>query len=342
MKLKTRLDYEAGFFMLVKGKIKIKECGSMDNSVKDLYRLVETSFPGLPLKFNVSWKEISTFGIGGVVPILAEPPDDIALVHVLKHCVNHHIPIFILGAGSNLVGSEQPFEGLVIHLNQNDFVRVKPSRNHVTAGAGIRLHDLCVSAAHNGFGGCASLSAIPGSLGGALRMNASADGQAISDHLTEICGYDFNGDFWSAEKEDINWGYRCSSIPENVIITAAIFKFNKVDPDAEVHSIKEAMKKRRRREPKGRSAGCVFRNPSPDQPAGKLIDEAGCKGLAENGIMVSDKHANYFINKDGATIDDFIRLASKVRKIVHDKSGIWLRPEIHFFQESDEKRLMEI
>jgi D-alanine-D-alanine ligase len=150
------------------------------------------------------------------------------------------------------------------------------------------------------------------------------------------------GNPWSAEANEIEWGYRTSSIPEDVIITAAIFKMPPAETADELENIKNAILERKTKDPRGRSAGCIFRNILPDDSAGKLIDISGCKGLELQGIEVSEVHANYFINKDGATEKAFLELAKKVKSKVFETTGIYLSPEVRFANKSSKEELENI
>lgn len=301
---------------------------------------IEKSFPSLPVKYDVPWKEITTLGVGGDVPILLEPPDDISLIHLLKHCKERNINVFVLGGGSNTVGMDGPFNGIVVRLFQNDFMKLKFGREHVTAGAGVRLHDFIFASAHKGFGGISALAGIPGTIGGALRMNAGANGFCIGDAVLELCGFDMNGEPWTEAGDSIKWGYRRSSIPENVIITAAIFKLAKVDRALELEKIKNQIAVRKQSNPHGRSAGCVFKNPSLSESAGLLIESAGLKKASVGDVEISDVHANYFINKSDATEEDFVNLARIVKAKVFEKNGISLEPEVRFVNKKREKEIM--
>lgn len=291
---------------------------------------LESVFPGLPLKFNVPWRELTTLGVGGHIPLVAEPPDDIALIHIMRFCWKRGVPTFVLGGGSNTVGMDEPYPGLVVRLRQNDFVRIKAGRSHITAGAGVRLYDFCVAAAHRGFGGISALAPIPGTLGGAIRMNAGAHGVTIGEFVVELCGFDADGECWTADGDDIDWGYRSSSIPLGVTITAAVFRLPAANPARESAAITATVKKRRTMEPKHRSAGCVFKNPVKELSAGGLIDNAGGKKLSTGQVEVSSEHANYFVNLGRATEKDFLSLAKQVKLKVFANSGIILQPEVVF------------
>lgn len=302
---------------------------------------IESEFPSLPIKYHIPWKDVTTLGAGGEIPILVEPPEDISLVHLLKHCGEKNIPVFILGGGSNVVGMDENFNGLVIRLRQNDFVKIKFGREHITAGAGVRLFDLILASANKGFGGLSALSGIPGTLGGALRMNAGAHGVCIGSFVTEICGFNSRGVPWSASKSHLTWSYRNSSVPDDIIITATIIRPEKVECESELLKIRAEVDGRKKNNPPGRSAGCFFRNPSEEDSAGRLIDITGCKGLSEGDARVSDVHANYFINKGSAEEKDFVSLAAKVRKKVFDGTGICLEPEVCFVNTESRKKVSD-
>jgi len=289
-----------------------------------------TKIPFLNLKNNLCWKDVTTLGVGGPIPVLAEPENDIALVKALKLCRSKKVKVLIVGAGSNIIGSDEPFDGVVIKLCKGDFVKIAHGRKHITAGTGARLRDFVVSSAALGFGGYAPLAAVPATIGGALRMNAGVDGVSIGSYLAELCGFDMNGEPWSSDAKKLTWGYRYSSLPEDIIITAAIFSMPQTDPQEESAKIEEAVRRRREKEPFGRSAGCVFRNASEDTPSGKLIDISGCKGMRCGGISVSDKHANYFLNDGTGTETDFVDLMCSVRRSVFEKNGVYMDPEVCF------------
>ncbi|MDD5728674.1 MAG: FAD-binding protein, partial [Victivallales bacterium] len=268
--------------------------------IGDLSALIEEleqAFPELPLRCDLNWSEISTLGAGGESGIIAEPTDDIALSELLKFCKHREIPFFVLGRGSNVIGTQHPFPGIIIKLCQNDFIRIKNGRCHLTVGSGVRLADLARSAARRGFGGIAPLAAIPGTVGGALRMNAGAHGVSIGKYVVDICGYDSAGQAVAISANDIEWGYRTASLPDDVIITGVIFKLPPADKDSELKLIAREIASRREHDPKGRSAGCVFKNISSLDPAGKLIDDAGLKDIACGDAIVSSIHANYIITR---------------------------------------------
>jgi D-alanine-D-alanine ligase len=308
-------------------------------SKEKIYEL-QSMFPGLDLKFNVPWKNMTTAGLGEKIPVLAEPDDDIQLSSLLQYCSQKSIPVFVIGEGSNVIGSDKPLSGIVIKLSKNDFKRIKISHVHVTVGAGVSLYNLVNTCAEAGLGGASPLAGIPATVGGAVRMNAGARGVSMGMIVEDVCGFDFKGNHWKASAGEIKWEYRKTSIPEDVIILAVICRFEKVQSSSEREKIKSEFQWRRESYPAGRSAGCVFRNPAPGLSSGKLIDISGGKELACGDAIVSDKHANFLVNKGNATEKDFIDLMVKTRNAVFNSTGILLSPELRFANPESAKAVM--
>ena len=308
-------------------------------NLSHLIEELEQFFPDLPLKYNVSWDEVTWLGVGGEIGILAEPTDDISLAELLEFCHRRKVAVFVLGGGSNIVGMDEIFNGVVIKLAQNDFVRIKIGHSHLTVGTGVRLNDLVTTAARRGFGGIVPLGAIPGTVGGALRMNAGAHGVAIGDFVVDICGYDMSGTAVAIGKKDVIWGYRSTTIPDDIIITGVILKLPPVDKELEKEKIAEEKKLRRSTDPSGRSAGCVFKNVSLIDQAGRFIDEAGLKEYSCGTARVSGKHANFIINGKHATEEDVVNLMCKMRSEVAARTGFYLCPEVVFINPADLERI---
>ncbi len=300
---------------------------------------MQSLFPGLHLQFNIPWKSVTTLGVGTKIPVLAEPDDDIQLCELLKYCHQNSIQIFVLGEGSNVIGSDKPMPGIVIRLSMNDFKRIKISHVHVTAGAGVSLYNLVKTCAEAGLGGAAPLAGIPGTVGGAVRMNAGSRGVCMGDIVEDLCGFDYKGNHWKASGKEIKWDYRRTSIAEDVIILAAICKFEKSQLAVEKEKIRAELQWRRDSYPPGRSAGCTFKNPIPELSSGKLIDISGGKNLSSGDAVVSDKHANFLINRGKSTEKDVIDLMLKTREIVSSSTGIYITPEVRFANPDSAKLL---
>ncbi len=298
-------------------------------------------FPDLKLKLDRPYRELTTLGVGGTLPVLAEPASDEELKHLLAFLSQKHIPFFILGGGSNLVGMDDPYPGVAVRLDKEAFGRIGRDGELIRAGAMVKLPTLAAFAANDGLHGFAPLSCIPGSVGGALRMNASCRGCSIGELVETLYGVRFDGTDWQAAAKTLKWRYRDGGAPADVVITAATFKLTPGDAAAEKAAIEEEHVKRRAGEPAGRSAGCVFRNVSIEQPAGMLIGRCGLRGSRVGGVEVSEKHANYIVNTSGeATEADFLRLARFVRQSVDEKFHRKLRPEVRFISDASYRTLV--
>ncbi len=305
------------------------------------------SFQELKLRFSaisfhddLSWHDITSLKIGGIIPCLAEPETDIALAELLTYCTSHEIKTIIIGGGTNTIGQDAEYDGIVIRLKNSSFSTISHGRFHVTAGAGTSLGALISYSMKHDFGGLAELSGIPGTLGGAIRMNAGAHGKCIGNFVTELCGRHHDGSPWTADTADINWNYRSSSIPEDVIITAAIFRLPPSDSTAEATRISKFLQQRNQTNAKGLTAGCAFKNISPQDTAGQLIEQASCKGMRCGNAEISQIHANFIVNHADATEADIIELMIKVRSKVIEQTGFYLQPEYKFVNSQQLRQLL--
>ena len=299
------------------------------------------AFPGLKLEFDRPYRELTTLGVGGTLPVLAEPASEDELKKLLAFLTRERIPFFVLGGGSNLVGMDEPYPGVAVRLDKAAFGKIERDGEVIHAGAAAKLPALANFAADEGRHGFAPLACIPGTVGGALRMNASCRGTAIGELVGTLYGVRFDGTPWQADAKSLKWSYREGGAPADVVITGATFELAPGDPAAEKAAIEEERAKRRASEPAGRSAGCVFRNVSPEAPAGMLIDRCGLRGSKVGGVEVSEKHANYILNTSGnASEADFLRLARFVRQSVAEQYHHNLRPEVRFISEESYRKLV--
>ncbi len=291
--------------------------------------ILRSECPELKIYNDVSFRELTSLGVGnGLLPVLIEPENEEQLVCVLKILHRKEVGFFLFGAGTNLVGCDDG-EGLVgLRLSGKHFSKVSIDGLDVRVGAYARLPLLAALCGKAGLGGLAPLSGIPGSIGGALRMNAGANGVEIGKFVSRINGFYPDGKKYSAKGEDIQWFYRGSSIPQEVIITGAVFTLTESNVVLEEEEICLENERRRKREPAGRTAGCAFRNVSDLDPAGKLIDMCGLRGLRVGDLIVSEKHANYIMNLGNASEKDYLDLVRILRRAVAGKHGFYLMPEI--------------
>ena len=296
-----------------------------------IINILRHEIPGLKIAEKRSYKELTSLGVGSaVLPALLEPENEEQLVKILKILNKRKFPFFLFGAGTNLVGSDKSLKAVGLRLSGKYFSRVAIECNDVRCGAYARLPLLAALCGKAGLGGLAPLSGIPGTVGGALRMNAGANGVEIGSMVKEVRGYYSDGKPYKVSGSDIQWLYRGSSIPANVIITEALFSLKESNSALEEEEICREAEKRRKREPSGRTAGCAFRNVSDLDPAGKLIDQCGLRGLRVGDLIVSPMHANYILNMGDATEADYLEMVRIIRRAVSAKHGFYLIPEIIF------------
>jgi UDP-N-acetylmuramate dehydrogenase len=302
----------------------------VDSKIKEIFDKV--SFSG-EVRFDEPMSAHTSLRIGGPAEILAFPEDPVSLKNILLSAKREQIPVFIFGGGTNLLVSDGGIEGIVISLkafNKIEFTRETNDKKAVLyVGAGVTLAKLISFAQKNGCAGIEALAGIPGYFGGAVYMNAGSFGVEIKDVLVSIALMDINGEIRILQKDDLNFSYRSSNLPGSSVILSANISLNRDKSDDILNRIKEFLRKKRETQPLlETSAGCVFKNPSGGDAAGRLIDAAGCKEMRIGDIEVSAGHANYFINKGRATYMDFIALMEKVKVRVKEHSGVVLEPEI--------------
>jgi len=284
------------------------------------------------VRFEEPMSAHTSLRIGGPAEIMAFPEDPMSLKNILLAAKREQVPVFIFGGGTNLLVSDEGIEGLVIALktfNKIEFTRETNDKNAVLyVGAGAPLAKLISFAQKNGCRGIEALAGIPGFWGGAVYMNAGSFGVEVKDVLVSVALMDMNGEIRLLKKDQLNFSYRTSNLPESSIILSANVSLKRDTSDEILKRIKEFLNRKRASQPLSEpSAGCVFKNPSVGA-AGRLIEAAGCKEMRIGDAEVSAVHANYFINKGKATCVDFIALMEKVKERVKEDSGVVLEPEI--------------
>lgn len=275
---------------------------------------------------NVSLKDYNTYKIGGKTRYLVKPYNIDSLKELLNYIKNNNLKYIIIGNGSNIILPDSDYDGVVILLSKLNEIKI--NENKVNAFCGVSLTYFVNELVKNNLGGLESLSGIPGTLGGAIFNNAGCYGQTISDKLNSIT-YLENGEIKTINKEECNFSYRDSIFKKNknFIILSAKFKLDYKNKEEMLNIIKENMIKRNTSQPLNYpNAGSVFRNPI-GYSAGKLIEDAGLKNYHINGAYVSDKHANFIINKDNASSEDIIELIEYIQKEISEKYNIKLKLE---------------
>jgi len=269
----------------------------------------------------------TTLRVGGPADVFVEPASEADLAAIVKLCGEREIEYFILGRGSNLLVRDGGFRGVVIRLSHPNFSKIEIVGKHLFCGAGAKLKNVAVEAKRHSLGGLEFLEGIPGSVGGALRMNAGAMGGATFDVVESVRFMDRAGNIIEKPRVEVPVEYRaCPLFVENIAL-AAVFK-GVPTPRAEIEAkLEEFNRKRWEVQPTLPSAGCTFKNPAAI-PAGKLIDALGLKGTRVGGAMVSVEHGNFLVNTGGATAADMLELIGILQAMALAERGIDLLTEV--------------
>ncbi|MDW7979446.1 MAG: UDP-N-acetylmuramate dehydrogenase [Verrucomicrobiales bacterium] len=274
----------------------------------------------------------TTLRVGGPADVYVEPASEQDLSLVLKLCREEGLPWLVIGRGSNLLVKDGGFRGVVIRLAHKAFARIEVVGTELECGSGAMLKDVFAAAAAHGIAGFEFMDGIPGTVGGALRMNAGAMGAWTFDLLERVRYMDAAGAVGEAPRAQLAAEYRgCTFFDEHVALSA-VFRGTAGDPAQITARAQLFRQKRQLTQPAGPSAGCVFKNP-PGAHAGKLIDELGLKRARVGGAFVSEKHANFILTEPGATAADVLRLIELIRERVRTERGIELETEVRIIGE---------
>ncbi|NBB80583.1 MAG: UDP-N-acetylmuramate dehydrogenase [Verrucomicrobia bacterium] len=298
--------------------------------------------PACLLKFDETLANKTTMRIGGAARFYAEPANLSDLRVLLRAAQLFDLPVFHIGRGSNLLVSDTGFDGLVIRFSARAWRRVESlGDGRIWAAAGGRLKEICGYAAKQGLSGFEFLEGIPGAVGGALRMNAGAMGSWIFDLVERVQMLDECGVYHDLPKEAFHFGYRkVEEISRGIALGAILRSVDSATECSIRGRIDSYSTARKESQPRGASAGCIFKNPEGNY-AGKLIDELGIKGMRVGGAEVSAIHGNFIVNQGGATAGDVIELIRRVRAKVKAESGYNLEPEVLLVGQSWEDVLAE-
>jgi UDP-N-acetylmuramate--alanine ligase len=271
----------------------------------------------------------TTMRVGGAARIYAEPASIEDLQILLREAKADGVEIFMLGRGSNLIVPDEGVDGLVISLGHEAWAKFEPRADgRVWVGAGLRLKNLCGLAAKAGLVGFEFLEGIPGSVGGALRMNAGAMGGWMFDVVEEVQLVTLGGEVKTLAKAAMHVDYRhCAELHEAVALGALLRPATQADAEAVARQMDVYKRKRQESQPREPSAGCIFKNP-PGNSAGRLIDESGLKGERVGDAEVSAVHANFIVNRGQASGADILELVRRVRARVRQVKGVELEPEV--------------
>ncbi len=290
-------------------------------NLKGKFRLAE------PLKNH------TTFKIGGPAKFFLEPKDPNDLKLLLNLVKRYNLPIFLIGRGSNLLISDKGINGVVLRLNAPWFNKLSYKDNYLNVGSGVSLSKLVLFAKDHNLSGAEFLAGIPGTVGGAVAMNAgiAKDNRSIQDLVENVTVMDYSGNIKVLNKKDIRFRYRTSSLSRYIILSVLI-KLKRKNREQIKDKIKAYLKYRKLTQDLSKpSAGCIFRNPT-GHSAGRLIDLCGLKGKRIGDAGVSRKHANFILNLGKGSARDVCKLMDLIREKVKNKFNINLIPEVKIWQ----------
>lgn len=275
----------------------------------------------------------TTFQLGGPADYFLLPEDIEQVREAVMLCQKEKLPFFILGKGSNLLVSDEGYRGVIIKLAEN-FSHIEIEGNKVTAQAGASLFNLAESIAAKGLAGFEFASGIPGTLGGAVTMNAGAYGGEMNDIIYDCTVLDMAGVVRRLQKEELHLGYRKSIIQdEHMVVLSASFLLQKGSEDEIRKGIAELTQKREEKQPlEYPSAGSTFKRPE-GHFAGKLIMDSGLRGFTIGKAQISEKHCGFVINRGGASALEIYTLIRETIRIVYEKQGVKLEPEVRLLGE---------
>ena len=278
-----------------------------------------------------TFKQLTTLRIGGPIDAVVSPHNDIELMALLKYVKAENIPYKMIGKGSDMLCSDRPYHGIVIRLDRH-FHETVFTDNTVTAQAGASIIALSVEAMRRGLSGLEFASGIPGTVGGAVFMNAGAYKSSMSEILTEVFVYHDGIAEW-LDAKDCEYGYRTSIFQKHPdwVILAAKMKLTEKNSEEISHLMDDRRKRRMQSQPlEYPSCGSVFRNPE-GMNAWSLIDGIGYRGHSRGGVQVSEKHCNFIINTGDAKADDYLALVEEIQARVKEKYGVELKTEMEKF-----------
>jgi len=309
------------------------------NYSKDLKKVIKGK-----ILLNEPFSKHTTFRIGGPASIWVEPKDIDDLRQIMKFIRKNEVPFVVVGGGSNLLVKDRGFKGIVVRLNSTFFKKISVCGNIISIGSGVSLNNMIQVALKNRLSGCEFLSGIPGSVGGALAMNAGARRnslfnnhyKSIGDLITQVNVMDSSGKLKTIKKSELKFGYRNSNLIKYIIISAKVRLKHRKRREIEREIKNFLTYKRSTQELNLPSAGCVFKNPRVSSnnksqqslSAGYLIDATGLKNYRIGGAAISEKHANYIVSRKNAKAKDVIKLMKHVQKKIKTAFNISLEPEI--------------
>jgi UDP-N-acetylenolpyruvoylglucosamine reductase len=304
----------------------------MLNKERAAEELAKRLSPDAVLRRDEPLAKRTTLRVGGPADIYVEPASEEDLAVVLKYCSEQGLKFFVLGRGSNLIVRDGGFRGAVISLAAPHFSRIEIKGERLHCGAGAKLKNVAVEAKRSGLTGVEFMEGIPGTVGGALRMNAGAMAGATFDVVESIRMMDYAGNVVGAVPSELSVEYRSCATLKTHIALSATFKGRTDSRESIEQRMIAFSKKRWTTQPAAPSAGCMFKNPAAC-PAGKLIDELHLKGTRVGGAFVSAEHGNFLVNDGTATARDVLELIEKISQHVKAERGIEMHTEVEIIGE---------
>jgi UDP-N-acetylmuramate dehydrogenase len=281
-------------------------------------------------RHDVPLQKYTSFRTGGAAEIFVEPLGAIELKRVLQFCKAEQKKIFVFGKGTNLLVGDNGVKGVVIHLGGMNFKNVERDGRCVLAGAGVNLPKLIRTVALSGLGGLEALAGIPGTVGGAVMMNAGGKYGDISDTIRSLTTMTFDGTITKYMRGDVEFEYRGCSLSEQIVIEVE-FQLNESKIEIVLEKMDKIYHEKQESQPLGTfNAGSIFKNTS-QYKAAELIDKANLKGLKVGGAVVSEKHANFIVNTGNATSTDILELIEIIKEAIKKKYSVSLEEEIHIW-----------
>jgi UDP-N-acetylmuramate dehydrogenase len=286
-----------------------------------LEKIVETEYP----LAKRTW-----YGLGGPADYFIRPKTIEQLKEVVRRCNENKIRIYVMGLGSNLLISDDGLRAAVIKFEADQFTRIQFKGQEVTAWAGAELSKLVLTCVEKGLSGIETLTGIPGSIGGAVKMNAGGNFGDFGAAVETVTLMDSQGNVFEKSKPELVFDYRRTNITAKFILNARL-KLNAADPEQIMRTVKEVWIYKKNNQPlSSKNSGCIFKNPR-GVSAGALIDRAGLKGLQIGGAIVSEKHANFIIAQKGCKSRDVLRLIDAIKQRVKEQFDIELELEIEIW-----------
>jgi len=305
----------------------------MESSRTGFDEWLKERFPSERIRFQEPMSFHTTFRVGGPARYMAMPADEEEIRLLIRQCRRVDLPWFVVGNGSNLLVSDQGYDGLIIKLGRQ-YSRLFADGLEIRAQAGVMLSRLARQAAFHNLAGLAFAAGIPGTLGGGLMMNAGAYGGELSQVVKAVRVLDGDGQFRVLTAEQMKFGYRTSVLKEKgMIALEAVLSLGPGDQEEQLQEMEELNRKRREKQPlEYASAGSTFKRPE-GHFAGQLIEQAGLKGLSVGDAQVSEKHCGFVINRGNATAAEIYTLCRRVQERVYEQFQVELTMEVRLLGE---------